>query len=113
MDETGTGYYNLSGPEGAERVAGKQASGGFFRLLGVRPVLGRTFSAAEEREGGSRAAIISHALWQERYGGNPNVLGKPITLDGKDYAIVGVLPGGFRFSTTPEAVWTPLALSLD
>jgi len=112
-DETGTGYHNLSGPEGPERVAGKQASAGFFRVLGVRPVLGRTFSAAEDREGGTRAAIISHALWQERYGGSPDVLGKPITLDGKSYTIVGVLPAGFHFSTTPEQVWLPLATSFD
>ncbi len=112
-DETGTGYHSVSGPEGAERVPGKQASAGFFRVLGVRPILGRTFSAAEDRESGTRAVIISYALWQERYGGNPGVLGKPITLDGKDYAIVGVLPAGFRFSTTPEAVWIPLATSFD
>jgi len=112
-DETGTGYHNVSGPEGPERVAGKQASAGFFRLLGVTPVLGRTFSPAEDREGGTRAAIISYALWQDRYGGNPQVLGKPITLDGKDNTIVGVLPAGFHFSTTPEQVWLPLATSLD
>jgi len=113
MDETGTGHHNLSGPEGPERVPGKQASAGFFRVLGVRPILGRTFSAAEDREGGTRAAIISYALWQDRYGGNPQVLGKPITLDGKDYTVVGVLPSGFHFSTTPEQVWLPLAISFD
>ena len=109
----GTGHYDLTGPEGPERVPAKQVTAGFFRVLGVRPILGRTFSDAEDQPGGTPVALISHALWQERYGGNPGILGKSITLDGKNYAIMGVLPAGFRFSTTPEEVWTPLAESAE
>jgi putative ABC transport system permease protein len=101
-------HFNLTGAEGPEQVAAKQVSSSFFRVLGVKPVLGRTFSAAEDREGGNRVAVISHALWQTRYGRNPDILGKAMILDGKDYAIIGVLPAGFRFSTTPEQVWTPV-----
>ena len=106
----GVDDFNLTGPEGPERVPAKQVSSSFFRVLGVKLVLGRTFSAAEDREGGNRVAVISHALWQTRYGGNADILGKTIILDGRDYSIIGVLPAGFRFSTTPEDVWTPLAL---
>jgi len=106
----GVDDFNLTGPEGPERVPAKQVSSSFFRVLGVKLVLGRTFSAAEDREGGNRVAVISHALWQTRYGGNAGILGKTIILDGKDYSIIGVLPDAFRFSTTPEEVWTPLAL---
>ena len=105
-----TDHFNLTGAEGPERVPAKQVSASFFGVLGVKPVLGRTFSAAEDRLGGNRVAVISHSLWQTRYGGNSGILGKTIILDGKDYTIIGVLPAGFRFSTTPEEVWTPLAL---
>ncbi len=106
-------YYNLTGVEGPERVPAKQVSAEFFRVLGVKPILGRTFSAAEDQADGNRVAVISHSLWETRYGGNPAILGKMMTLDGKDYSIIGVLPAGFRFSTTPEDVWTPLAEYLD
>lgn len=100
--------YNLTGAEGPERVPGKQVSSGFFRVLGVETVLGRTFSAADDQPGGERNAIISHALWQKRYGGATDVVGKRMVLDGEGYTIVGVLPAGFRFSATSEDVWTPL-----
>ena len=106
-------HFNLTGAEGPERVPAKQVSASFFRVLGVKPILGRTFSVAEDKAGGNRVALISHSLWETRYGGNSDVLGKTIILDGKDYTIIGVLPAGFRFSTTPEEVWTPLAEFLD
>ena len=108
-----TGQYNLTGAEGPERVTAKQVSAAFFRVLGVKPILGRTFSEAEDRPGGNRVAVISHSLWQTRYGGTSGILGKAIILDGRDYTIIGVLPAGFRFSTIPEDVWTPLAEPLD
>jgi predicted permease len=106
-------YYNLTGAEGPERVPAKQVSAAFFRVLGVKPILGRTFLASEDRAGGNRVAVISHSLWETRYGRNSGILGTTIILDGKDYTIIGVLPAGFRFSTTPEEVWTPLAEYLD
>jgi putative ABC transport system permease protein len=100
--------FNLTGAEGAERIPAKQVSAAFFHVLGVKPILGRTFSAADNGPGGDRLAVISHSLWQTRYGGISDILGKTIILDGKDYTIIGVLPAGFRFSTTPEEVWTPV-----
>jgi putative ABC transport system permease protein len=106
-----TTQFNLRGVEGPERVPALQVTGEFFRVLGVKPVLGRTFSPAEDMPGGNRVAVISHSLWQTRYGGTSGILGKTIILDGKDYTLIGVLPASFRFSTTPEEVWTPLALS--
>ncbi len=103
--------FNLTGVEGPERVPALQVTAEFFRVLGVKPALGRTFSPAEDLPGGHRVAVINHSLWQNRYGGNSGILGKTIILDGNDYTVIGVLPAGFRFSTTPEEVWTPLALS--
>jgi putative ABC transport system permease protein len=107
-----THQVNLTGSEGPERVRAMQVTAEFFHVLGVNPVLGRTFSPAEDRPGGTRVAVISHALWQARYGGNSGILGKTMILDGKDYTVIGVLPAGFRFSTAPEDVWAPLAASL-
>jgi putative ABC transport system permease protein len=105
--------HNLTGPEGPERVRAKEVTEGFFRVLGVTPILGRTFSAAEDRPGGNHVAIISHALWQTRYGSNPGILGKKLILNGKSFEVIGVLPTNFRFSTAPEEVWLPLQANLD
>jgi predicted permease len=104
-----TDHFNLTGAEGPDRVPAKQVSPTFFQVLGVKPILGRTFSATDDPpNGGNRVAVISHALWQTRYGGDTGILGKPMILNGDDYTIVGVLPAGFRFSTTPEDVWTTI-----
>jgi putative ABC transport system permease protein len=108
-----THQFNLTGAEGPERVPAKQVSAGFFEVLGIKPFLGRPFSAEDDQPGGSPVAIISHSLWQTRYGGNSGILGKTIMLDGKGYTVIGVLPVGFHFSTTPEDVWTPLAELLN
>ena len=108
-----TDQLNLTGVEGPERVSAKQVSSAFFHVLGVRPILGRTFSSAEDRPGGNREAVISHSLWETRYGGNSGILGKTIILDGNDYTLIGVLPAGFRFSTAAEEVWIPLGEMLN
>jgi putative ABC transport system permease protein len=108
-----TSFYNLTGAEGPERVAAKQVSSTFFQVLGINPVLGRTFSAAEDQPGDNRVAVISHSLWEARYGGSPLVIGKTIILNGENYTVIGVLPAGFRFSTTVEEIWTPLGKLLD
>jgi putative ABC transport system permease protein len=104
-------HFNLTGAEGPERVPAKQVSTSFFHVLGVKAILGRTFLATDDPpNGGNRMAVISHSLWQTRYGGNQGILGKTMILDGEDYTIIGVLPAGFRVSTTPEDVWTTVPL---
>jgi putative ABC transport system permease protein len=103
----------LTGPEGSERVHAKEVTEGFFRVLGVTPILGRTFSVTEDQPGGNRVAIVSHALWQTRYGSSPGILGKKLILNGKSFEIIGVLPANFRFSIAPEDLWLPLQANLD
>lgn len=93
----------------------RRASAGYFRLLGVEPILGRAFLPEEDVPGGPRVTVLSHELWQSQLGGDPAAVGRTIGLDGEPYTIVGVLPPGFRdprFVGRP-ALWLPLALSAD
>lgn len=100
--------FNLAHPGPAEHVDAKDVSTGFFSTLGVSMALGREFTAQEDVEGGAPVAIISHSVWQKRFGASAGALGQSVTLDGKDYTIVGVLPQGFQFHGQ-AAVYIPLA----
>ncbi|HKQ53228.1 MAG TPA: ABC transporter permease [Pyrinomonadaceae bacterium] len=96
--------------ETPEQVAGIDATAELFRVLGVKPLLGRTFAPEDERAGGVPVIVISHGMWQRRFGSDPKIVGRQITLDGKSRTIVGVLPEGFRFQFTndPPEFWTPM-----
>jgi len=90
------GYaYSLTGRGEPEQLRAQFISSDFFSILGVQPVLGRTFAAGEDAIGGPPLAIISAGLWKRKLGSSPNVLGQALTLDGKDYTIVGVIPASF------------------
>jgi putative ABC transport system permease protein len=104
--------YTLSSPKGAERIDGARVSWTLFPVLRVTAALGRTFSADEDRLGGPRVAVIGDALWRRRFGGDPGVVGRPVTLDGEAYTVLGVLPRGFRFDfdLREAEIWTPTAL---
>jgi hypothetical protein len=78
-----------------------------FDVLRVPPALGRPFTAEEDRLRGPRAVILSHALWRQRFGGDPSVIGRSIAVDGTTHEIVGVMPAGFGFCTA-VAVWVPM-----
>jgi putative ABC transport system permease protein len=103
------GSFNLSGKDQPERVDGMRVSWGYFDMLGVRPVLGRGFAGADDRPGAPRVAVLSHGLWQRRFGGDPRIVGRSLTVDGEPCTVVGVMPLGFRFFFGPE-MWMPLAL---
>jgi predicted permease len=87
----------LTGAGEPERVFGRRVSENFFAALGVRPRPGRAFTAAEDRPGGERVTVISHGLWQRRYGGDPRLLGQKIEYNGERFTVVGVTPAGFDF----------------
>jgi predicted permease len=76
----------------AERLRGRVVSWTYFSLLGIRPALGRDFTESDGRPGSPAAVIVSHGFWQERLGGSPDAIGRPVRLDGTDHALVGVLP---------------------
>jgi putative ABC transport system permease protein len=98
---------NMSGGTEPERVTAKMMSANVLPMLGVTPVIGRTFTAGEDRPGGEPVALISSYLWQARFGGQPDVLGERLLLDGKPYSIVGVLPASFRLFQRAE-VYLPI-----
>ena len=101
--------FNLTGQGEPERISCAQVTASVFTTLGVQPVKGRLFLPQEDAIGANNVAIVSEKFWQARYGGNESILGSSLTLDGKPYTIVGVMPAGFRFPGEFD-VWLPLAL---
>lgn len=106
---TTSASFNLSGKDLPERVDGMRTSWDFFDMLGVRPVLGRGFVADDDRPGAAHVAVISHALWQRKFGGDPRIIGRSLTADGEKCTVIGVMPARFRFFGSPE-MWMALAL---
>jgi predicted permease len=107
--------FNLAVDGKPERVLGLRVSADFFRVLGVGPQFGRDFSSTEDQAGSHPVAILSNRIWQRRYASDPAIVGQSITLDGRVYSVIGVLPPGFQFlATLPTAkaieIWTPLEL---
>ena len=104
----------LNTPLGAEPVRGARISDGFLRTLGVSPVVGRDFYAGEDQPSAARAALLSYAAWQRRYGGDRSVLGKKVALNGLPVVIVGVLPREFHFAPVgPAEFWTAFHASTE
>jgi putative ABC transport system permease protein len=101
---------NLSEVETPEQIAGFRVSPRFFQVLGMQPVLGRTFTDAEATPGQHRRALVSHRLWTRRFGADPAVVGRTIRLDGEPFEVVGVAPAGFQIPFGSE-VWAPLAFA--
>lgn len=113
--------FNLEGSNDAVRLDGSRVSNKFFATLGVAPALGRAFTAEEDSPGHELEVILSDRIWRERFAGDPGVLGRAITLNGKSYTILGVMPPRFDFPRSDEMpaelsvgkrtdVWVPLAL---
>jgi putative ABC transport system permease protein len=105
---------NLTGGGDPEQVDLGRVTHDFFTLLGVEPILGRRFVAAEDVVNGPRVVLLSHRLWQRRFGGDPSIVGRAIQIDGTAHEVVGVMPPGFRLLLPSEAfladseIWAPL-----
>ena len=102
---------NISG-EGAEPedVQAQRVTWTFFPALGVQPLIGRGFVADEDRPGGNPVIVLSHRLWQSRFGGNPGIVGKQATVSGRLYTVIGIMPPDFHFLNTEVQAWLPLAI---
>ncbi|HEV2885144.1 MAG TPA: ABC transporter permease [Pyrinomonadaceae bacterium] len=97
---------NLALADQAERIDLAMTSANFFSVFGVEPVQGRFFIPADEQAGHAQVVVVSHGLWQRRFASDPSLVGKPITLDGSSYEVVGIAPPGFRYPDKTD-VWVP------
>ncbi|MEN3327985.1 MAG: hypothetical protein V7638_2792 [Acidobacteriota bacterium] len=105
--------FNLTGAGDPERLEGLRVSASLFPLLGVEPQLGRVFTAAEDQPRSQRVVLLSYGVWQRRFGGDPSIAGKPLTLNGESYIVVGVMPARFQFPTSDNQIWVPIAFSSE
>ena len=115
----GTGQVNLTGGGDPLRIGVGRITANAFETLGVRPALGRGFTAEEDVPGRNTVTVIGHGLWQRYFGGDRHVLGRSVRLDGETHTVVGVMPPGFQLPTDygenaaePTELWVPLAIDM-
>ena len=101
---------SLTGDGAPEQIRGRATTSNFFSLLGVRPQLGRTFTETEDRDG-RPVVVISHGLWQRRYGADPSVVGRTIVMNDNRYEVIGVMPRAFAFRDREIDYWIPIHFS--
>ena len=103
------GSFTLTGRDTPEMIEGARVTASFFSVLGVEPMLGRAFLPGEDRPDAEPTVILSHSLWQRRFGADPNIIGQRLILDGNGYTVLGVLPQSFQFAPMGKAeLWVPL-----
>jgi putative ABC transport system permease protein len=103
--------FNLIGDGEPEKIQAYGVTANFFPLLGVKPALGRVFLPDEDRPGANRVAMLSHRLWQTRFGGALDIIGKDILLNDEKYSVVGVMPADFQFLESYIGLWVPIAFA--
>src|SRR5215472_979511 len=103
------GYgYTVTGAGEPFQIESARVSAGFFTVLGVQPELGRVITESEDQPGAPRTVVLSHSLWQARFGSDHELIGRQVTMNGLGYTVVGVMPADFDFPTGAD-VWTPLS----
>ena len=124
MAAFGSWTMNLTGDGEPEQLLGTRASAGYFSVVGVEPVLGRSFFPEEYQPGKGQVVILGHSFWQRRYASDQNIIDKAITLDGASYTVVGVMPSGIypvwpttsgriSFDPNEQEFWTPMSFSAE
>jgi putative ABC transport system permease protein len=114
--------FNLTGAGEPEKIVCARVSASFFRLMDVWPKMGRAFTPEEDGAGSDRVVIISQSLWRRRFGQDPDLIGKPLTLNGNSYTVIGIMPDGFRYPGAADLpgymepppqtdMWVPIALT--
>jgi predicted permease len=104
--------FNLTGDGAPALVEGGQVSWNYFEALGIKPLLGRTFTPDDDQPGAGHMVILGQGLWQSRFAGDGKIIGRNITIEGESYTVIGVMPGTFQFPLMGLAnLWTPLALT--
>jgi putative ABC transport system permease protein len=105
--------FNITGDTQPERLLVSQVTANVFPMLGVEPLIGNVFTPNDDKTGANPVVVLSHGLWQRRFGGDPNVVGHSVNLDGQIFTILGVMPADFRFypsSTMRADLWMPIGL---
>ena len=105
--------FDLTGDGEPEKLTSFGVSANFFPLLGVSPAKGRNFLPEEDQPGANKVVVISHALWQDRFGGEPGITNRDILLNGEKYRVVGVMPQKFQFQVADVKLWTPIAFTAE
>jgi putative ABC transport system permease protein len=108
----GSGSFNLGVKGSPQRIVGSAVSPNLFGMLGVQPILGRSFLPEEAQPGREHVVVLSYGLWRRVFGGNPNVIGTTIDIDGVPNSVIGVMPDGFAYPAESE-IWGPLAFAPD
>jgi len=107
--------FNLSDVGEPERLDGRRVSANIFDLLGVKPIIGRTF-VPDENKPGTKVVLLNESLWKRRFGGDPSVIGRTVTLNNESYTVIGVLPRSVQLpisETWHDQLWVPLAFSAE
>ena len=97
----------LSGEGEPDSIPGPRVSANFFSVLGVDPVLGRTFQAGEDTPGTPKTTVLTYGFWQRRFGGDPSAVGRTLTINGESHTVIGVLPASFQFAPRPADLFLP------
>ena len=104
--------FNLTGRGEPERVRGASIMANYLATLGVKPILGRSFSAEEDRPGGAAVALISYSFWQNHFAGNTSAIGEALNLESQTYTIIGIMPLGFDLPAAAD-IWVPFQFNID
>src|SRR5437868_1389981 len=97
---------NVSYKNNPQRYTGGYVTEDFFKIVGVAPILGRDFTAADDKPGAAKVAILGHEIWQRDFGGDPNIVGQSVRINGRAATIIGVMPPNFKFPVAEE-LWIP------
>src|SRR5262249_16375920 len=104
---------NLTGNDRPEQLNGVRVTDNFFQMLGAKAIVGRTFTESEAQSDGAPVVVLGDKIWKQRFGSDPGVVGRVLTLDGRDYRVIGVMPPDFEFPlfwATRAELWAPLPL---
>jgi putative ABC transport system permease protein len=115
LDLTSCGYwtFNLTGQQIPERIVGARTSGNFFQVIGVQPILGRVYSVVDDQSGKPDLAVLSYGIWQRQFGGDREIIGRTLVLNGVPTTVVAVMPQTFRFPAEDIEIWEPIAGEME
>lgn len=97
----------MTGRGEPQRIAAPAVTANFFSVLGVQPVIGRTFQPGDDKPGAPRVTVLTYGMWQRQFGGDQGIIGQSLTLNGDPYTVVGVLPASFQFALRTADLWRP------